>query len=78
MENLIERHCNYDICDYCVYYDYNGEDTVVDGEIVKGAVYCSKGYCNLLKERKEPENGCKHFICEICNPKFNKKIRSNK
>ena len=42
------------ICDFCRFYNFNAD---------KYGVYLNKGYCTKLEKRKEPEDGCKHFIC---------------
>ena len=42
------------ICDFCRFYNFNSD---IDG------AYIDKGYCTLFNERKEPEDGCKWFIC---------------
>ena len=57
------RNCDCDVCDFCVYYDFNGED----------GAYVGKGFCNKFAQQKDPEEGCESFICQICNPKIRKK-----
>ena len=59
------KNCKSDVCDFCVWYDFNGEN----------GCYVGKGYCNKLKKQKDPEENCKEFICKRCNPKLAKKIR---
>lgn len=59
------KNCDCDVCDFCAWYDFNGEN----------GVYVYKGYCNRLRERKHPEQSCKEFICKVCNKKLAKKIR---
>jgi len=52
-------HCSegcYTICDFCLFYDFNGDDN---------DVYIGKGVCWHPKhpERKSPSDGCNDFIC---------------
>ncbi len=59
------KQCDSDVCDFCAYYDFNGED----------GMYVGKGFCNKHVQQKDPEDFCDSFICEFCNPKIRKKIR---
>lgn len=43
------------ICDFCKYYDFNGNE---------GGGYTGDGYCNLYKVSKEPFDDCKRFYCK--------------
>ncbi len=55
-----EKYCNKEckevgpICDFCRFYNFNSD---------KYGIYIGKGYCVRLENRKEPEDGCKYFIC---------------
>lgn len=73
-KNLCKEHPLCDICDYCVYYNFNGTDMMMEGKLYKGAMYIEEGYCmhsKMKKVRREPESiACKYFVCEICNPKL--------
>ena len=60
------KKCEYNACDFCIYYDFNGDS---DG------CYTGNGYCRKLKKLSEPFDFCKYFICAICNPKI--KVRKN-
>lgn len=44
-----------ELCDFCRYYNFNG----VNG------VYVDKGYCNLLKIKKDPIDECSEFHCNL-------------
>ena len=49
------------VCDFCKYYNFNGN---------KNGTYIELGYCTLYKTKKHPESDiCKRFYCkEIDNP----------
>lgn len=44
----------YPICDFCEHYNFNPG---LNGR------YENNGFCNLLKMKKDPHNGCEDFIC---------------
>ena len=60
------------ICDFCKYYDYNGEDLIENGITFPGAIYVGKGYCNYHKIKQNPEAGCNNYICCSYNLKEKK------
>ncbi len=74
-EILCNEHSLCDICDYCVYYNYNGVDMIREGRILKGILYIDEGYCKhpkMKKVRRDPGDNatsCKYFKCEICRRK---------
>jgi len=43
-----------EICDFCRLYNFNSD---ING------VYIGKGYCTYWEHPREPEDGCKEFIC---------------
>ena len=45
------------VCDFCKYYDFNGENMV----------YTDNGRCNKHNERKDPEEGCNDFHCNLAD-----------
>ena len=47
--------CEVPVCDFCKHYDFNGNEN---------GAYTGDGYCNLLKEPKEPHDDCDQFHCE--------------
>lgn len=44
----------YDICDFCVYYDFNGD---------KDGAYTGDGRCKLYDQPKDPSDSCPAFTC---------------
>lgn len=61
------RKCTHDCqaaCDFCVFFDYNGEDLIdFDGQVWSGALYVGKGYCNFHKRDTDPGWECDDFCC---------------
>ncbi len=57
------------VCDFCKYYNYNGEDLYRDGKTYKGAIYTGEGWCDYWKDWKDPSDGCEKFICEFIKKK---------
>jgi len=48
-------------CDFCINYDFNGEQTKKHGE-----VYTGDGYCKKYMIPREPhEDICEEFLCSI-------------
>lgn len=51
------RKCSHDcpaICDYCIWFDFNGDDF---------GAYTDDGYCRVNGENKWPEDECENFVC---------------
>ena len=57
------------ICDFCKYYDYNGEDIIEDDKVYKDALYVGKGFCRLYKKQRDPHEGCNDFVCNMIKEK---------
>jgi hypothetical protein len=51
------------ICDYCKFFLFNGEDT--GGK--HGPVYVDKGCCGLHFLRSDPWDGCEYFYCHMAD-----------
>lgn len=49
----------YSVCDFCKYYQFNGED--VGGK--HGPIYVDKGCCGFHFLRSDPGDGCEYFHC---------------
>jgi len=51
-------------CDFCVFFDYNGEDLVDEnGKIYPGALYVGNGHCALHDRHTDPGWECGDFCC---------------
>lgn len=51
-------------CDFCVHFDFNGEDLVEDnGRVWPGALYVGKGWCRLYQRPMDPGQMCADFEC---------------
>ena len=48
------------ICDFCEYYDYNGD---------KDGCYIGKGYWGLHKKQIDPHYECNDFVCGFIKDK---------
>jgi len=68
------KKCNhecYPLCDFCIHFNFNGEDREgIDRRmgkkvIWKKALYTGNGYCNLHKRHQNPEDDCDDFHCEM-------------
>jgi len=49
------------VCDFCLYYLFNGEDK--GGK--PGPVYVNKGCCKKHFLRSDPGDGCEYFHCKF-------------
>ena len=63
------KKCNeecYPLCDFCIHYNFNGEDIKDEsGKVVaKGAIYVGKGFCTKHHRQQDPEDSCEDFHCE--------------
>lgn len=45
--------CLGEICDFCVWYDFNGEEGGYSGD----------GYCRRWKAPRDPDDGCAEYHC---------------
>jgi len=45
--------CDIAICDFCKYYDFNGNN----------GCYMGEGYCNFHKQKRDPNEQCEDFHC---------------
>lgn len=63
MKKLLPGHwlCDADICDFCRFYQFNGDEN---------GVYIDKGMCEHPDHagRRDPADGCEDFVCGVCNP----------
>jgi len=44
----------YPICDFCKYYNFNGNET---------GAYTGNGYCSKLRMNTDPADSCNDFHC---------------
>jgi hypothetical protein len=59
------------ICDFCLFYNFNGRKKLFRGKYVQA--YTGEGYCLRTGERREPGNeACNDFYCELI-PKYGMK-----
>ena len=55
--------CEFDICDFCMYYNFNGEWYADGNDGFHGPVYVDEGYCRLTGCYSDPSDICDDFHC---------------
>ena len=50
-------------CDFCVFFEFNGEADTFQGKVWPNAVYVGKGYCRKFDMCADPGSGCSEFVC---------------
>lgn len=52
-------------CDFCIYFEYNGEPMTDEHSTVwPNAVYVERGYCRKFDMCADPGSGCEEFKCK--------------
>ena len=54
-----------DICDFCMYYNFNGEWYANGSDGFHGPVYVEEGYCRLTGCYSDPMDNCDNFHCNM-------------
>ena len=55
-----EKNCA-PLCDFCKFYDFNGN---------KDGAYTGNGYCNKHDKKRDPEDECDEFECDLIEDKI--------
>jgi hypothetical protein len=56
--------CTAPVCDFCLYFEYNGEPIEHDAKVWDNALYVEKGYCRKHDMCADPGGGCDDFKCK--------------
>ena len=52
------------VCDFCIFFEYNGDEYTDDRGAWPNAVYVGKGYCRKFDMNTDPSGGCDEFKCK--------------
>ena len=66
------NNCEFDICDFCMHYNFNGEWYANGSDGSHGPIYVGEGYCRLTGCYSDPIDDCDNFHCFMAKTPIDK------